>query len=571
LTTGDWLSPSSARNYFAQDTLLDWLDLFGESRGFVRDDKRPGYAPNLDMGVFLREKGRSFEAAVLRVIKSRFDVVEVPFESDSRERAAQLTEQAIHDGAPLIYQGVLLDHTHNLYCRPDFIVRSDILALLSSECPLSDDELALPRHYRVMDSKFTTCELNRHGLLGTSGSDGYRAAQLLAYNRALAAVQGYFPPMAYILGRSCTQGRERSTSCLDRLAPADMEDADIAAKLDTAVAWLRRLRSEGNSWQLLPEPSVDELRPNMSNTQDSPWHAAKKEINEQLHDLTSLWQVSPIKRQLGLAHGVSRWDDPKCRAELFDLSVDRTRILQAVIESQGPNSPLVTPRHISGEREQWHEPGAIEFFVDFETVNDLDDDFSSMPQRGGQPLIFMIGCGYEDKGDWQFECFIADRLTQEAEAKTIEAWLNHMSRIAGQRGVESPLVFHWSPAETSSLSNAYNSARERHPSATWPEPNWYDFLGRVVRKEPVTTKGALAFGLKAIAKAMFAHGLIRTRWQDGPVDGLAAMIGAWRCEAEARETGVTLPNLPLMRSIADYNEVDCKVMWEIISYLRANH
>ena len=32
-----------------------------------------------------------------------------------------------------------------------------------------------------------------------------------------------------------------------------------------------------------------------------------------------------------------------------------------------------------------------------------------------------------------------------------------------------------------------------------------------------------------------------------------------------------MTNLPLMDDIARYNEVDCKVMMEIISYLRANH
>ena len=32
-----------------------------------------------------------------------------------------------------------------------------------------------------------------------------------------------------------------------------------------------------------------------------------------------------------------------------------------------------------------------------------------------------------------------------------------------------------------------------------------------------------------------------------------------------------MTNLPIMEEIARYNEVDCKVMMEIIQYLRTNH
>lgn len=55
-----------------------------------------------------------------------------------------------------------------------------------------------------------------------------------------------------------------------------------------------------------------------------------------------------------------------------------------------------------------------------------------------------------------------------------------------------------------------------------------------MRKEPVVVRCALGFGLKAIAKALHAHGLITTSWRSGPTDGLGAMVGAWWCEEQAR-------------------------------------
>ena len=66
-------------------------------------------------------------------------------------------------------------------------------------------------------------------------------------------------------------------------------------------------------------------------------------------------------------------------------------------------------------------------------------------------------------------------------------------------------------------------------------------------------------------------GLIGTSWEQGPGDGLGAMVGAWSCSDEATKLRCTLMETDLMQGIAAYNQVDCKVMMEIVRYLRANH
>ena len=71
----------------------------------------------------------------------------------------------------------------------------------------------------------------------------------------------------------------------------------------------------------------------------------------------------------------------------------------------------------------------MEFYVDFETVNDLADDFSRIPQRGGQPLIFMIGCGHAEDGEWVFASFTANSLTEPEEARIIDEWLAYMLAV----------------------------------------------------------------------------------------------------------------------------------------------
>ena len=92
-----------------------------------------------------------------------------------------------------------------------------------------------------------------------------------------------------------------------------------------------------------------------------------------------------------------------------------------------------------------------------------------------------------------------------------------------------------------------------------------------MNQEPVVLKGAWGFGLKAVANAMHKHCMIDTNWADSPVDGLGAMVGAWHCDAAAREKGTSMADEPLMHEIAQYNEVDCKAMMDIVRHLRENH
>jgi len=356
---------------------------------------------------------------------------------------------------------------------------------------------------------------------------------------------------------------------------------------------------------------MPELRPNMKNDKDAPYRKAKKAIAA-TGELTSLWHVGYACREKFIEdHKFNDWRDPRCSAKDFDIYEIYKPWLDRILHiNRDSNSTLVLPEKVSAGEATWKTPAPAEFFVDFETVNDMDDDFSMMPKKNGNTRIFMIGCGHIENGEWKFECFIADDLTDECELKAITDWANHMKAVekrlspnkqdatqqtltpslfdepsqssseATQQPSNSPIVFHWSPAEKSTFLTQYESAKERHPGKL-PTVNFYDFLANVIkpkgREDCVVVKGAFAFGLKAIGKALHKHGLIETNWADGPTDGLGAMTGAWWCYDQAKSQGkpileiTTSSGRELFREIRDYNEVDCKVMYETINYLRKNH
>jgi len=591
----DWVSATSTRNFLLQDPISDWLKLYGEANGFQRDQDVDGYDPKTDFTQFIFKMGNAFEAAVVSHLKTLTTIVDMgeAYKNARRREKAEETFTAMERGDPVIYQGILWNAENRTYGSPDLLVRSDVLARLFPDT-LTAEEATQPAkdlkgaawHYRVVDIKFTTLHFTARGELGNGRSTPAYKAQVFIYNLALGRIQGYAPPVSYLLGRSWEQRENgepiRGNTCMERLAPVNQNSnlskgRPLGEAVIEALEWVRRVRKEGATWSVLPKPTLPELRPNMKHTQDAPWSVAKKRIAKELEELTLLWNVGIDKRRRANQHGIYSWRDTNCNTVSLGVNGEKTQpVLQAMLDiNQSNDGPPIRPSRVKSGQSEWRDVPPLELYVDFETVSDINDDFSQIPKRGGQPLIFMIGCGHIEKEKWYFESFTADSLTMEAEANIIDAWIAHMKEVRERLDLNeaNPSVIHWSHAETSTLRDAYNSAVKRHPkrSMNWSEPNWFDFLKLVMKAEPVVVRGAFGFGLKAVAGAMYEHGFIETKWEDGSVDGLGAMVGAWWCADEAKRLNVSLKKVELMKSIVRYNEIDCKVMMEIVRYLRKNH
>ncbi len=607
-----WVSAGRTRNWLMGDPLIDWLQQHGKSQGYKPKHDMPDYEERLDFVQFIFQKGNEFETGILKLLKGLYEVVTIAecYKEIRWLSRAKETFEAMRQGAPIIYQGVLRDAQNMTYGSPDFLIRSDVLrelfpkSISDHEASLGARDLQAPWHYIVVDTKFTTIHLNASGAeVANDGSAAAYKAQMYIYNRALGRLQGYLPEKSYLLGRGWQQGEGRKAlrcaNALDRLGPIPQNGTianrvPIADAVEQAVDWVRRVRTEGKDWRLLPTPSVPELYPNMSNVDDgdmmmpgysdagdeqaeSPeqWVGVKRQLAANLKELTLLWQVGAKKRDAAHDEGIYRWDDR--RLTPADVGINGMKTANTLAKLLEVNTdglyPPVRPTRISNTRESWHTPAVVEFYVDFEFCSDLNDNFCNLPEKGGQPLIFMIGCGHMENGEWRFKSLVVDDLTEDEELRIIREWDAHM-RAVGERldPGGKPRVFHWSQAEVIALETAYNSARVRHGSrADWPSDlGWHDFL-KSMREEPIVTRGAMNFGLKTVAKAMREQGLIQTDWGDSQVDGLGAMVGAWRCQEEARSKGVSMKRLPLMQEIAAYNEIDCKAMMDIIRYLRDNH
>lgn len=537
----DWVSASKGRNFILGQPLLDWLSLYGKQKGFIPDNKLSGYDIRFDYSEFIFDRGRAFESAVMGWLDERFDIVHVSSDRhDIQDSAAvKRTFDAMVGGHEIVAQAVLWNPETCTYGAPDLLVRSDILNRIVPDT-LTDEEVGLTapaldgasHHYRVVDIKLKSFTLRVNGHL--SKEDEVYMTQVWIYNDALGRMQGLSPGSSYILARASTLRDVRSTSALDRLGRVDQDHVfsggvSLASRVASACDWIRRVRSDGSEWEVLPKPTVAELIPNPKAKADG-WGSARSEILKAL----DIGNESPV------------------------------------------TSPLVAPSHIGANEGLWRVPAAAEFYVDFETVQDLKDTFESFPKKGSTPLINMVGCGWlEDPLDastWQFRCFSTDRLTEVDEAQTLDAWIDFMRDACEARGttLDQARLFHWHWAEPSFLDTSYNSPVKRHGRSDWAGLPWVDLLHDVFKAEPILVGGTSGYSLKVIAPAFYDGGLIDTLWADGVSGGMEAMAGACWADVEAGRTGGSMRDTDVMTLIESYNEIDCRVMAEILVYLRLN-
>jgi len=609
-----WVSATQTRNYLLKDPLLDWIQ--AHYSPFVT--KNPQYTKKILRAVtshkthhnfteFIMEQGNKFESHVIGEICHRFGAELVravggDLNPHSPEKV-QETLDAMNRGVPFIHSGLLHNPDNQTYGIPDLIVRSDWINRLVAIRPLTKVETKISAknlidplnpenppsyHYRIVDIKFSTLPLRCDGvhILNTRSFPAYKS-QLWVYNEALARIQGYKPSEAYLLGRRWRFSSKGETyvgeSCFDRLGVVNYitMDNEYPKKTQDAIQWVKEVhQDEAKGWNVLHVPlEREELYPNMSNSHDHPWRSVKRKLADATGEITSLWMIGVKHRKRAHEAGVYKWTDPRCTTDVLGVKAAFTKgILEKMIRINRPRKrpriQKIEPRYIKNNLGGWKIPDRVEFYVDFETVNDVLTDFSDMPMVRTTSLIFMIGVGHINPltQTWIYHNFTVDALELKEEARICQEFSDYIRKEAKIYGVTSPSCIHWAPAE----DRFWNSAVGRHPieSDHWHSCDWeWVDLMQVFKEEPIVIEGCMGFSLKKVTKAMHRHGYIKTIWDKGSscLDGRSAMVGAWNSYQEAKIRKISMRQMPEMREIAKYNEVDVKVMQEIIDYLRKNH
>lgn len=585
----DWIPATATHNYF-NEPLLDWFKYAYKQEekhsNNVKYHKEPETVKD-----YLCNQGIEFEKKIVELLykkvdKNKIHKVESNFMAKDDDKAKE-TLQCMKKGYYIIVSGVLHDYKNKCYGIPDLLIRSDIINKIFTNTVLDIDEECVNApllgnnkwHYRVIDIKFMTLNLKCNGetLLNSRCIPSYKS-QLYIYNKALGYTQGYEPGQSYLLGRRWIYQKNGvqyyNDCCFDKLGVIDYENDDIqyGDLTKKAIKWIKLCKTKkAQKWDIFTYPlERNELYPNMCNQFDGKWHDLKNTIAKNNHELTELWQVGKKNRDTGISNGVYNWKDKNCTSTNLGINGKKGEILDKIIKINQKNTILFEPIVIQNNCFNWKQLDKIEFFVDFEFRNAVFDNVIKLPIADKSCLLFTIGVGYmhPKKYKWVFKDFTVDHITESYECDICELFLKFVYKKSKKYHVKTPKCWHWSPAEPTMFNNVMN--KHKLIKNLWKTKyfEWCDLL-TVFQSEPIVINGCLNFKLKSIAKAMYNHGFISTIWDDNNiVNGQIAMIETVTADKIAMKKNVSMKTIPIVKSVIKYNEIDVKVLQEILAYIR---
>lgn len=578
----DAIYPTRTSNWVLKDPLLDWLNLYENPE--LKDP-----TTRFSLRSFIGRKASQFKRITQDYIarNSSFEVVDIDkFDwtqpNDVKQESLamvsyeglQKTQKAIEEKVEVILNPHLATNDFQLMGKGDMLVRSDLLEQLLGVDPV--DVVAQP--YSLVSIKYGTINLRANGihLLSNPKQNVYKAHLYflnMCLDETIKTAHTKISDRSYIIGRKYDY-KSKGTSykipnALAKIGVVDFTtvDAGYPETVQSALEWLDRVKSDEMRQMDPMNPSdVEEMYPNMKNTRDHPWHQRKKEIAKQIGEITLMYGCSTKSREFAHNQEVYHWKDLTEESLATQGELTLEYITNFVDQGKrGDNMDMVFFPSLD-------QLPIMEFYVDFETTNDLDDDFSKFPESNGTAMIFQIGCVSVNNltGERSYESYVADRLTSHSEGIMIHKWLQNMQNMAIRAGAKQndPLhVYHWSHAEKWMLSRAHKT---NNLGATYKNLEMID-LCKAFKDAGVVIPGQFGYGLKEMASLMHQNGMINTIWQDG-YEGTQVMVCVWESEKLCREQHYqNLSETPYMNDVIQYNYVDCKVMEEMLNYIREKY
>ena len=586
----DWktmVSASSTRNYFLNDTIIDWIKEYNiksindipSIKGNTESDIK--YVIDDPFTKFIMEQGCQFEEKVIDIIKQKHKVIKVAESYQSRNKELfEKTKELMKKGINIIYQGILHDYDNKTYGAPDLIVRSDYLNKLVGyniyNETFDSPKLNTKWHYVIVDIKHSQINLtaDRIHILNSDSIPAYKG-QLLIYTNALNNIQGTNVKKAFILGKKYSYCVQKKTyyihEFMNKLGTIDYDDFDknYIDEVNNAIKWIQSVRTDGHNWKLLPLPTKEELFPNMKNNKDGMYGKIKKSLAEEINEITSVYYCGIKNRKEAFKNGIFGWNNNNCNSKIMGFNDGKiAKQIDNILQINRQDINIVLPKNIKYDELKWRtrDENEMEFYIDYETMNSnfgtIHVDNSSVDYKDFN-IIFMIGVGYEKDNNWEFKSFIANKNDRTGEKDILDLFWIFINNKLKEFNKTIPIFIHWSQAEKTS----YDKSKERHPLL--PLKKMID-LYQVFLNEPIVVKGALNYSLKSIAKALFQNKLISTIWDTSSncANGLNAMLLAYQVYNKQDSNPVEDFT---MKEIEKYNEIDCKCLWEIINYLRKNH
>jgi len=547
--TDNWIKASGIKNYIMDDTILDVMN---KKRKLLSNENYSNL--NQESDVLERmTMGNEYERDIIDQIIQKyylyFTKIAESYQARDIEKYKK-TISAMKNGIPIIHQAVLHYPEKKLFGCVDLLIRADWIEKMFNmiyphyytSCNKTNN-----CHYVIVDIKFHRLQLNVDNItVRNEGMINVFKSQLCIYNTILGYMQGYLPKSAYILGRGWKQQRikngelivEKNNDPFDKLGVIDflVKDSNIVIKTEEGCNWLHELNTNINNFNEIT-PKYNHSYPNMKNQNDQPFKKRKLDIAEDRNELTLIGYVGAKNRMIGISNNINSYLDEKISANKLGFTGKTEQLVNVLLDNQKLTVPIKGKYKVPEQAKN-----IVEIFLDFEYMYSFDED---------ENIPYLCGIGYIDnKEEWKFNYVLLKDISLKSRKNMCENIIQIINKI---KDTNICRIFTWSNVDKKILMNIVKKFNLENTISNIEWVDAYKFC--VVNK--INFKGARRYGLKEIGRILCKNNLTNLSWENNLIGSSSGVRQYYYNNKKWDSTNVI-----------KYNEIDCKMVYEVIRNLR---
>lgn len=572
----EWVSMKAMTGFILNDPILDFFDHFSHHPKLesLREESTLSNVKMKERDVLSRSLWKSLQMYLHEEKELAVEIT--PLEERNREafsmRRYQQVVTTLNSKVAGLYRPVLMDKKEKRYGIADALVRSD-------------------RFSGWIEKRYENCRGLEH-----LKKDQYVVVCFHTKTRPWKKKDGCFQKWDKVLEtrnvmlvRAINEMTQTTNTVYALVGAYHVHIVDpstypeVAIRAEKGARWLREIAEHGEEWinnlDQYQQPPSPVLYPNMSNRLDQSWRTAKQVLAERWGELSLLWYCGVAQRKRAHSHNIYSWKDATYTPQevvdsmLIDAQTEaslRRRIMKRMIQLHRTEDKLYDA-YRQGERDEPYDDDpeeTQEFYVDFEMIPS-----SLLKKKDSQGMIYLIGVGWvcPETKSWMFRSFIAKDLTYTSEKKMITEFMEHLKNVCYNE--KRAVLYHWSSAEPRWMKKAllYHNLYQYQEWLEEEVVEWRDLMEMFMDAE-VVVRGVWGYSLKDLAKGLHKHGILPVVWAPGEKgwvpSGEGTLTTASKCYQKSKHMTVPVEHIAMFESLLTYNEMDCRVMYDLLDFLR---
>jgi len=533
-------------NYFMEDDKCEvWLKFYGKK--YYND-----YCIDNKFSKEILHKSIELKKQFIEKIKNickikKLSYVVIPYHFEYNQYLLEFTKKKMKQNIDVIINPYLFENKMELYSNPTLIIKSYSIRkifpnveITNINCYILINRVIKNIKYINLGENLSNNSINR-SFIKKNNFDHY----------VLNKNQKNINYISYIIGNKWhymeNQCRIESTkkNDLSKLGIINFSHRETRKLIYRYKNWLQDIISNDDKYIILNNKNYS---PHYNTNEQSEWLDFKKSILEKNNDLVLIYGIGKKSKKLFNKDNIYNWKDPNflknIKNDKYNLGENKCNIIKNILNLNN-SEKLIYPLILSQQTKKKLKKNNLEIYCDFETVNCF---------LGKENLVYLIGMSikYKDE-EISYEYFFANKEDNESEKKIFDDFIDRINELE-EKYNDNATVYCWSKAEYSFLNNFNKKNNFQY------EIEFTDLL-EIFKSNCILIKNNIyGFGLKNYVKSMYNHNMIELNYKSECDSGDKSIISALNYYNKN--------NIDEYWNLIKYNEIDCSIMYEILTFIR---